>query len=334
MVGTVACVTAGHGHDHAGEGHDHAHDGHAHGHGHSHATASAAPDQRRRIGFAFAITASIFLAQLVGAVWTGSLALLTDTAHMLTDVLGLAVAYVASHLMLRPASPRRTWGFRRIEVLAAQAQAGILLAVGVFAAVEGLHRLTDPPSVPSTELLVFGVIGLVGNLIAMGVLASDRTSTFNLRAAFLEAASDALGSVGVIVAAVVIALTGWQAADAVAGLLIVALIVPRAVVLLRDTAAVLMEFTPPGLDLDEVRRHLLEVPHVQAVHELHASTVASGLPVLSAHVVLSDECFTDGHAPEILRAIKECVASHFAIDHSTIELEPPGFDAIDPAHHD
>lgn len=283
---------------------------------------------------ALGITGAILVAQLIGAVWTGSLALLTDTAHMLTDVLGLAVAFVASHLMLRPSSARRTWGFRRIEVLAAQAQAGILLAVGVFATVEALHRLSDPPSVPGAELLVFGVIGLVGNLISVAVLASGRSSTFNMRAAFLEAASDALGSVGVIAAAVVISLTGWQAADAVAGLAIVALIVPRAVMLLRETASVLMEFTPPGLDLDEVRRHILEVEHVQGVHELHASTVASGLPVLSAHVVVADECFNDGHAPEILRALKECISAHFEIAHSTIELETPGFDAVDPAHHD
>lgn len=283
---------------------------------------------------ALGITGAILVAQLVGAVWTGSLALLTDTAHMLTDVLGLAVAFVASHLMLRPSSARRTWGFRRIEVLAAQAQAGILLAVGVFAAVEALHRLSDPPKVPGAELLAFGVIGLVGNLISVAVLASQRASTFNMRAAFLEAASDALGSVGVIAAAVVISLTGWQAADAVAGLAIVALIVPRAVMLLRETASVLMEFTPTGLDLDEVRRHILEVEHVQGVHELHASTVASGLPVLSAHVVVADECFNDGHAPEILRALKECISAHFEIAHSTIELETPGFDAFDPAHHD
>ena len=204
----------------------------------------------------------------------------------------------------------------------------------MFAAVEALHRLSDPPKVPGAELLVFGVIGLVGNLISVAVLASQRASTFNMRAAFLEAASDALGSVGVIAAAVVISLTGWQAADAVAGLAIVALIVPRAVMLLRETASVLMEFTPTGLDLDEVRRHILEVEHVHGVHELHASTVASGLPVLSAHVVVADECFNDGHAPEILRALKECISAHFEIAHSTIELETPGFDAFDPAHHD
>ena len=307
--------------------------GHEHGAGHGHAH-GAAPDQRGRLGVAFGLTATLFVAQLVGAVLTGSLALLTDTVHMLTDVVGLGVALVASELMLRPASSRRTWGFRRIEVLAAQAQAGILLGVGVFAAVEGVRRLAEPPEVPATELLVFGAIGLAANLAAAAVLASGRDATFNARAAFLEAVSDALGSVAVIAAALVIRFTGWQAADAVAGLAIAAFIVPRAVLLLRETASVLMEFTPPGLDLDDVRRHLLEVPHVRGVHELHASRVASGLPVLSAHVVIGEECFRDGHAPDILRRIKECVSQDFDIAHSTIELEPPFFDEVDPAQHD
>ena len=307
-------------------GHDH---GHAHTHGHF-----DAPDHRRKLAIAFGITASLLVAQFVGAIITGSLALLTDTAHMFTDAAGLGIALVAATLALRPASSKRTWGFRRIEVLAAQAQAGILAAVALYAAYEGIQRLREPPDVPPVELLVFVVIGLVGNLASVAVLASDRGATFNMRAAFLEAASDALGSVGVIVAALVIALTGWQRADAIAGLAIAALIVPRAFVLLRETAGVLMEFTPPGLDLDEVRRHILGVEHVRAVHELHASVVASGLPVLSAHVVIGEECFRDGHAPAILSQLKECISHHFEIDHSTIELEPPGFESVDPQQHD
>lgn len=303
------------------------------GHSHGHAP-SGAPDHRRRLAIAFGISATLLVVEVVGAALTGSLALLTDAAHVLTDAAGLGVALLASVLVLRPASSRRTWGFRRVEVLAALVQAGALLVVGVYVAVEGVRRLLDPPEVPAAELLVFGVVGLAGNLVAVGVLASERTSNFNLRAAFLEAVNDALGSVGVIVAALVIAATGWQQADAVAGLLIAVLIVPRAVVLLKATAGVLLEFTPPDLDLDEVRRHIAGVEHVQGVHELHASTVASGLPVLSAHVVISDECFNDGHAPRILAEIKACVSEHFQIDHSTIELEIPGFSAVDPAQHE
>jgi cobalt-zinc-cadmium efflux system protein len=303
--------------------------------GHGHGPASgAAPDQRRPLLIAFGVSVVLLVAEVVGSVLTGSLALLTDAAHVLTDTVGLGIALLASTLMLRPASAKRTWGFRRVEVLAAQMQAAVLLAVAVFVAVEGVRRLTAPPEVPAMELLAFGVLGLLGNLVSVGVLLGQRRSSFNLRAAFLEALNDALGSVGVIVAAVVIATTGWGQADAVAGLLIAALIVPRAFVLLRETTSVLLEFTPAGLDLDDVRRHMLEVEHVQSVHELHASTVASGLPVLSAHVVVADECFADGHAPEILRQLKECVSSHFEIDHSTIELEPPGFAAVDPHQHD
>ena len=170
---------------------------------------------RRRLAVAFGITAAVFVAQAVGALLTGSLALLVDTAHMLTDVAGLAIALLAASLALRPPSPRRTWGFRRAEVLAALAQAAVLLAVGVYALIEGVSRLAGPAEAPGPGLLVFGIVGLVGNVVALLVLAGGRSASLNLRAAFLEVLNDALGSVAVIVAAVVIATTGWQQADAV-----------------------------------------------------------------------------------------------------------------------
>ncbi|MFD7025992.1 cation diffusion facilitator family transporter [Promicromonospora sukumoe] len=230
--------------------------GHGAGGGHSHdhgAGAHGDPGGRRRLAVAFGITAGVFVAQAVGAVLTGSLALLVDTAHMLTDVAGLAIALGAASLALRPPSSRRTWGFRRAEILAALAQAAVLLAVGVYALVEGVSRLVGPAEAPGPGLLVFGIVGLAGNVVALLVLAGGRSASFNLRAAFLEVANDALGSVAVIVAAVVIATTGWQRADAVAGLLIAVLILPRAARLLADSASVLLESTPPGMDLDEVR---------------------------------------------------------------------------------
>ncbi len=197
------------------------------GHDHDHAPAGA-EDHRKRLAIAFAITASILVAQAIGAVVTGSLALLVDTAHMLTDAGGLLLALFAASLTLRPASPQRTWGYRRAEVLAALAQSAVLLAVGIYVLVEGVQRLFDPPEIPAGELVIFGVIGLVGNIASLLVLSSKRSANFNLRAAFLEVLNDALGSVAVIVAAIVIATTGWLQADAVAGLLIGALIVPRA----------------------------------------------------------------------------------------------------------
>lgn len=297
--------------------------GAGHNHGPTGADAGTTGDFRTRLWLALSITTVIVIAQAVGSVFTGSLALFTDTIHAAVDASGLVVALIAATLMAKPASSRHTWGFRRIEVIAALAQAALLIGVGAYTAIEGIRRLVEPPEVSGVELLVFGIIGFVANIISIAILSSSRGANFNMRAAFLEVLNDALGSLGVIVAAIVIATTGFQRADAIAGLLIAALIVPRAFTLLRETTSVLMEFTPRGLDLDEVRAHILEVDHVHDVHDLHASTVATGLPTLTAHVVVDDECFTDGHAADMLNDVRRCVAEHFdvAIHHSTIQIE-------------
>jgi cobalt-zinc-cadmium efflux system protein len=276
-----------------------------------------------RLAAALTITVVILIAQVVGAIVTGSLALVVDAGHMLTDAGGLAIALTAAALVHRPPTSRRTWGFGRAEVLAATAQAAVLLAVGLFVLVEGIHRLIEPSPIAPKQLLVFGIIGLAGNIAAIVVLSSRRSANFNLRAAFLEVVNDALGSLAVIVAAIVIAFTGWERADAVAALVIGALILPRSLLLLRETVDVLLESTPRGLDLNAVRKHLLEQPHVRAVHDLHATQIATGLPVLTAHVVVDDECFYDGHTSTILDDLQACVAEHFsvAIEHSTFQLE-------------
>ncbi len=299
--------------------------GHEHpqGHGHSH---GAAGSHQGRLAVALGITVLVFFLQLVGAWLTGSLALLFDSAHVLTDAAGLGMALLAARLTARPASDRRTWGFARAEVLAATAQAAVLLAVGLVVLVEGIARLINPTPIASTEMAVFGAIGLAGNIISLLVLAGGRDRNFNMRAAFLEVVNDALGSVAVIVAALVIGLTGWLQADAVVAMLIGVLILPRTVKLLLETISVLLESTPSGLDLASVRQHILEVPHVIAVHDLHATQIASGLPVLTAHVVVDDGCFHDGHAPQMLDQLQQCVAGHFkiSVEHSTFQLEPAG----------
>lgn len=307
-----------------------------HDHSHSHTSASTARGHRRQLTIAFSITTTILLVEVVGAIWTGSLALLVDAAHMLTDAGGLALALLATNLTMRPPTARRTWGFQRAEVIAALAQSAILLSVGVYVVVEAVQRLAAPPDLPSSELLVFGVIGLVGNIVSLAVLASSRSDNMNLRAAFLEVANDALGSVAVIVAAIVIATTGWAGADAVAALFVGALIVPRTLRLLRETLEVLLESTPRGLDLDDVREHLLGVDLVLGVHDLHATQIASNLPVLTAHIVVDEECFYDGHVPRILDALQECVAGHFEvnIEHSTFQIEPPSHSRHETAVHD
>jgi len=290
----------------------------------------------RRLAVAFGITATVLAAEVVGAFLTGSLALLADAGHLLTDTVGLFLALVAARLTLRPPSPQRTWGFRRAEVLAAGGQSAILLAVGIYALVEGIQRLINPPDVSPRGLLVFGLIGLVGNLVAMAVLRAGRTASLNMRAAFLEVVSDAVGSLAVIVGGLVIAATGWTRTDAIAGILIVVLIVPRALVILRAAGNVLLETVPEGLDLEDVRRHILRLDHVVDVHDLHASQIATGLPVLTAHVVLDDSCFDDGHAPQLLDALQACVAEHFpvSVEHSTFQLEPAGHVEHEVGHHD
>ena len=279
---------------------------------------------RTRLTVAFAITCTILLAEVLGAILTGSLALFVDAGHMLTDAGGLGMALFAAHLMARPATSRRTWGYARAEVLAATAQAAVLLAVGLFVLVEAIQRLITPPALASGSLLVFGIIGLAGNLASILVLAGGHSANFNLRAAFLEVVNDALGSVGVIVAAIVIAVTGWDGADAIAAILIGVLILPRAFNLLRETVDVLLESAPADLDLDQVREHLLRLEHVQEVHDLHVTQIATGLPVLTAHVTVDAECFGNGGTPGILDQLQHCVAQHFpiSVEHSTFQLEP------------
>ena len=222
-----------------------------------------------------------------------------------------------------PTTDARTWGYRRAEVLAAAGQAAVLLAVGVFVLVEAVRRLVDPPEVASGAMVVFGVVGLVGNVVGLLVLAGGRGDTLTMRAAFLELVNDALGSVAVLLAAAVIALTGWMRADAVASLVIGALIIPRTIRLLLETVDVLLESTPKGLDLAGVRARILSLPHVRDLHDLHASQVATGLPVLTAHVVVDDSCFHDGHLGPMLDELQRCLHTDFDVEHSTIQFEAP-----------
>jgi cobalt-zinc-cadmium efflux system protein len=291
------------------------------GAGHEH---DATGSNRARLAIAFAITASVLIAEVVGALVTGSLALLVDAGHMLTDAGGLLIALLAATAMTRPPTAKRTWGWARTEILAAGGQAAVLLAVGIYAFVEGVQRLLAPPEVAAGGLLVLGILGLAANTASVMVLSGGRGHNLNMRAAFLEVINDALGSVAVIVSALVIQFTGWTQADAIAGMLISVLILPRAVTILRQAGSVLLENVPKGLDLAAVRGHLLELPHVTDVHDLHASLIGTGLPVLTAHVVLEDRCFNDGHAHELLDQLQACVRRHFdvSVEHSTFQLEP------------
>lgn len=295
--------------------------GHSHGSaGQGHAGADVA-DHRGRLVAVLGITVAVMVVEVVGAIVSGSLALLADAGHMLTDVAGLTLGLVAAILARRPATDERTWGYRRAEILGAAAQAAVLLAVGVFVLVEAVQRLVNPPEVTSGAMLLFGVVGLVGNIVGLLILAGGRGANLNMRAAFLEVVNDAVGSVAVLAAAVVIATTGWLRADAVASLVIGVLIIPRTLGLLRETVDVLLESTPKGLDLQGVRGRIMTLPHVHDVHDLHASQVATGLPVLTAHVVVDDSCFHDGHLGPMLDELQRCINTDFNVEHSTIQFE-------------
>ena len=303
------------------------------GHGHDHA--AEATTRRSKLITVFAITFTVMIAEIIGAVMTGSLALLADAGHMFTDSAGLLIALVAASLAMKPATMKRTWGYKRAEIIAAAGQAALLLAVGGFVIVEGIRRLFEPPEIGGSTMLWFGIIGLAGNAVGLVILASGRNHNFTMKAAFLEVLNDALGSVAVIIAAIVIAVTGWLQADALVSLLIGVLIIPRTLKLLRDTVNVLMESTPDGLDLAKVREHILALPHVIDVHDIHASLVASGTPVLSAHVSVEDKCLTDGHAAGILSELQACLAQHFdiSVEHSTFQIEPASHRDQESIHH-
>lgn len=302
-------------------------------HDHDHGSATT---NRKKLAWAFGITVTILVAEVIGAFLTNSLALLVDAAHMLTDSTGLLLALTAATLIMRKPTSKRTWGFRRAEVLSATLQSTLLLGVGVYALVDGIRRLFEPTEIAGGGLLVFGIIGLLGNVASMAILASGRDDNLNMRAAFLEVVNDALGSVAVIISAIVISTTGWMRADSLAAMLIAILIIPRALKLLGETTHILLESTPKGLDLEEVRAHLIAHPQVLAIHDLHASQIATNLPILSAHVVVEDEAFHTGAAATLLGELQSCVAEHFevSIEHSTFQIESFSHQAPEHEGHD
>ena len=304
------------------------------GHGHSHAPATAGAAHRRPLAVVLGLTLAVLAAEVVGAVLSGSLALLADAGHMATDAAGLALALAAVSLAQRPARGRRTFGWQRVEILAAVANGLLLLAVAAYVLVEAIRRIGQPPEIGSGLMLVVASVGLVVNLASVAVLHREREATLNMRGAYLEVLTDALGSVAVIVAAVVIATTGWTPADIVASVVIGCLVVPRAWHLLRDAFDVLLEAAPRGVDLGAVRQHILGVDGVLDVHDLHAWTITSGLPVLSAHVVVTDEALAAGHGGRVLDALCSCLGEHFDLEHCTFQLEAAAHAGHESPVHD
>jgi cobalt-zinc-cadmium efflux system protein len=303
------------------------------GHGHSHAPVTAGAGYRRRLGVVLGLTLAALAAEVVGAVLSGSLALLADAGHMATDAAGLALALAAVSLAQRPARGRRTFGWQRVEILAAVANGLLLVAVAVYVLVEAIGRIGRPPEIGAGLMLVVASLGLAVNLGSMLLLRGGREVSLNVRAAYLEVLADALGSVAVIVAAIVIATTGWTPADIVASAVIGCLVLPRAWHLLREAFDVLLEAAPRGVDLDQVRAHILGVDGVTDVHDLHAWTITSGLPVLSAHVVVTDEALAAGHGGRVLDALCSCLGDHFDVEHCTFQIEAAAHAGHEPPVH-
>jgi cobalt-zinc-cadmium efflux system protein len=279
---------------------------------------------RRRLVVVLAITASIVVVQIIGGIVADRLALLADAGHMFTDFAGVLLALIAVTFAARPATPERTFGYYRVEILAAVANAMLLIAVAVFIFWQAWLRWSEPPDVAGWLMLGVAVLGLVANIIALAVLRGGARESLTIRGAYLEVLGDTLGSLAVIVAALVIAITGWVRADVIASVVVALMILPRTWSLLREAIDVLLEATPRGVDMSEVRRHILEVDGVLDAHDLHVWTITSGLPVVSVHVVVDDAVLNDQGGARVLDRLGQCLGEHFDVEHCTFQLEPLG----------
>ncbi|KQY98812.1 cation transporter [Microbacterium sp. Root53] len=292
-------------------------------------------DSRRLLAVSLGITASVFVVQVAGAWISGSLALFADAAHMLADAGALLIALLASVVAARPADDRRTYGYQRAEVLGALLNGVVLIALCVWIAVEAVQRLLAPeePVVAGGWMLAVALVGLAANAAAAWLLHRAQRRSINVRGAYLEVLGDMAGSVAVIAAALVVLLTGWTRADAIASLLIAAFIVPRAIGLLREVFSVLAESAPKGTKVAEIRAHLLRAPGVRDVHDVHVWQLTRGAPVFTAHVVVEQEVLERGGSAALLTSLQGCLADHFDVAHSTFQLEAVGHEDRDGAHH-
>ncbi len=272
----------------------------------------------RPLAGAVALTGIIFFAELAGGWWTGSLALIADATHMAVDLLGLGLSLFAAVVSTLPADPKRTYGYRRVEVLAALGNAIALMVATGFILREAWARWAFPTPIAAAPMLGVAALGLLANLASAAILWSKSRGNINLRGALLHVLSDAAGSVGAILAAVVILCTRWYEADALASAVICVGIVATAGWLLRDSVHILLEGAPPHLDLEEVRSALAALDGVKEVHDLHLWSVTQGQEAMSAHLVVSD----GREAASVLKAGRELLASRFALTHVTLQVEP------------
>jgi len=282
---------------------------------HHHADVGSTPVSR--LWAALGLTGGFMLAEVVGGVLTGSLALISDAMHMLTDTAALAIALVAIHVGRRPSDLLRTYGYARFEILAAAFNALLLLAVAFYILYEAWKRLSEPQEIQSGGMLVIAVIGLLVNLASMRLLTSHKDESLNVKGAYLEVWSDMLGSLAVIVGAAVIWFTGWKWVDSLLAVGIGFMVFPRTWVLLKECINILLEGVPPGVRLADVHATIAAVPGVASVHDLHLWAITQGQPSLTAHAVLAEGA--DGET--VRRAIEKRLREAFDLHHTTLQME-------------
>jgi cobalt-zinc-cadmium efflux system protein len=292
----------------------HVHDDHSHG-----VTAGA---DTRYLSIVLALLVGFMIVEVVAAVASGSLALLSDAGHLLTDAVAILASLWAIRLAARPARDAWTFGWKRAEILSAAANGVTLLVVSALVLAEAVRRLISPPAVHGLPVLIVALVGVVVNLIAVWTLAKANRSSLNVQGSFVHIVTDLYGFLATAIAGLVVLSTHFTRADPIASLVVVALMLHAAWQLLRDSGRILLEAAPVGADLITIRHHLLEVEHVLDVHDLHVWTLTSDLPALSAHIVLSDMCFVDGHVPALLDQTQDCLVGHFDLEHSTFQFEP------------
>ena len=286
------------------------------GHDHSHSHAPQ-PGHEKALFGALGLTTTFLIAEAIGGLWSGSLALLSDAAHMFTDTAALAIAVAAVRIGRRPADSARTYGYYRFEILAAAFNAVLLFGAALFILYEAWRRLRQPPEIQSTAMLVIACFGLAVNLVGMKLLSSGKEASLNVKGAYLEVWSDMLGSIGVIVGALVIRFTGWAWVDSVVAVAIGLWVLPRTWQLLRESLNVLLEGVPQGIGLDEVEAVIGATPGVDSVHDLHVWSISSGKVSLTVHVVLQPGA--DGF--EVLAAVRRTLAQRFDVHHATVQVE-------------
>jgi cobalt-zinc-cadmium efflux system protein len=312
-------------------GAEHDHRSHSPTGAHAHSTSEGA--DRRLLAAVLALLVAFMAFEVGAAIVAHSLALLADAGHLLADVGAIAGSLFAMHLATRPETGSHTFGMKRAEILAAAGNGITLLVVGGLITFEAVHRLLRPVAVHGSVLIVVASVGVAVNLVATAVMSRADRRSLNVESAYRHILTDLYGFIGTAVAGVVIVTTGFERADAVASLVVVALMVKAAVQMLRPAVRILLEATPEDIDLEEVRQHLLALPEVTAVHDLHAWTLTSSLPILTAHVVVTEACMSTGDSGRVLDHLQGCLAGHFDVAHSTLQFEIAGHIDHEPGGH-